>query len=160
MLFRSERVAQRFQVPESINADYLELRISKVGTPPANLEYRITNLTTPATVISGIFTSENQVAESTGSDVVLPISRVNLIAGEEYRLELYCETCTNSDHYRAHGRGASDAFSPLVENTFQGVAGYGETSSDGGTTWDPQLDGDMKFLFREDTNKVFQDSFE
>ena len=156
----TDRVAQRFLMPDSMTVNSLELRLSKEGTPPADLEYKITNLTTSATLISGVFATESQVATSGGSDIVLPISGVNLIAGGEYRLELYCETCSGSNRYRVHGRSTSNTSSPFVENTFQGGLGYGETSSDSGANWTPDLAGDMKFLFQEDTNHIFSDGFE
>ena len=96
-----------------------------------------------------------------GTDVVLPISDTELIAGQTYRLELFCDTCEGgTGFYRILGRSTGTTSSPLVENTFQGGLGFGETSSDSGSSWTADPAGDMKFLFEAFSDEVFSDGFE
>ena len=109
---------------------------------------------------NGVFTAPEAVGQFDGTDIATPISGVELVAGQEYRLELYCETCAPGASYRIFGRSTSEISSPLAENTFQGVDSYGETSLNGGASWTANLAADLKFLFVGIDNIVFADGFE
>ena len=116
-----------------------------VGTPVDNLRYTLVDLSGPTTLDQGTWPLGTFSSTTSWQDTNLT-APVVLTAGHTYKLIFTSPGSTTPNYYDIPGGNSVNA-SPYLGATFEGTTGYGQTSTDGGSTWTTALNADFSFRF-------------
>ena len=129
--------------------------VNKVGayllrnsSPSGALQYKLVDLTTPATLSTGTLATNGTAATSLGwIDVTLANAPIQLNSSHQYRLEFSSLTTTGGANYVVDAPRNPDPGQQFGDLTFDGSNSYAVSSVDSGATWSPLTEVDLAFRF-------------
>lgn len=138
--------AQVFTVPNTIQVSEVGVWAFTVGTPADTLHYTLVDLAGPTILNQGNWPagSFNSIPSWLDTNLSAPVV---LTAGHTYQLVFTSPGSTVPNYYNVPGGEDTPNGNPYNSTTFEGTAGYAETSTNGGTTWTPAAQADFSFRF-------------